>query len=299
MHSSSRTRRGPAAVLIIALPALLGLAACSANTNSDQADAAGKAAPYFSQLPSDVQKQGSLKVASDVEYPPFESFAADNKTVVGIDRELADQFEKQLGIKLNFSNVAFDSIIPGLTSERYDLAMSAMSDTVVRQKQVDFIDYFHAGGSIMLPPDGDKSIKNLDDLCGKEVAIVKGTTEVDNATEQSAKCVAKGKPAIKSTIYPGQSEAVLAVQNHRAEAGLFDYTAASYVAQTSKTGLKVYPPYEKGAFGIVFPKGSKLIPAFQKALEATYKDGSYLKILKKYGQQGGALTEFKVNAITQ
>lgn len=284
MSSSTRIRRGSAAVLVIAVPALMGLTACSGGAAASTAPA-GKDAPYFTELPAAVQKQGSLKVASDVEYPPFESFAADNKTVVGIDRDLADQFEKQLGIKLIFSNVAFDSIIPGLAAGRYDMAMSGMSDTVVRQKQVDFLDYFHAGGSVMLPPGGGSGIKGLSDLCGKEVAVVKGTTEVDNATAASTKCVADGKPAIKSTIYPSQSEAVLAVQNDRAAAGLFDYTAASYVASTSKTGMTVLPPYEKGAFGVVFPKGSKLIPAFQKALEATAKNGEYLKILNKYKQQ--------------
>lgn len=299
MHSISRTQRGLVAALVVVLPAVLALAACSANNNSEQPNGTGKNSPYFSMLPADIQKRGTLNIASNVEYPPFESFASDNTTIVGIDRDLADQFEKQLGVKLTFANIAFDAIIPGLASERYDMAMSAMSDTVERQKQVDFVDYYHSGGSIMLPPDGDKSLKTLDDLCGKEVAIVKGTTEVKDVAAQTAKCTARGKPEVKSTVYPGQNEAVLAVQNHRADVGLFDYTAASYIAQTTKSGMTVYPPYEKGAFGIVFPKGSKLTSAFQKAMEAIAKDGTYLKILTKYGQQGGVLTEFPVNGITQ
>lgn len=298
MESSRPNRRRALVALALAVPVVLGATACSgAGSSPSSAPASGHPA-LFSELPADIQKQGSLTVASDVEYPPFESFDTDNTTVVGIDRSLADEFEKQLGVKLKFTNVAFDSIIPGLAAGRYDMAMSAMSDTVVRQKQVDFVDYFHAGGAIMLPPGAGGSIKSLADLCGKNVAIVKGTTEVDAASAQSTKCVASGKAAITSTIYPGQSEAVLAVQNGRADAGMFDYTAASYVAQTSKTGMKVLPPYEKGAFGLVFPKGSKLSPVFQKALKAVAADGTYLAILKKFGQEGGALKEFPINGIT-
>ncbi|WP_298862663.1 ABC transporter substrate-binding protein [uncultured Microbacterium sp.] len=292
----STLRRGVLASVAVAVPAVLVLAGCSASASAPEPTAAaGAEAPLFSQLPTDVQKAGVIEVASNVEYPPFESFDTDGKTVIGIDRDIADELEKQLGVKLNFNHISFDAIIPGLTGDRYKLAMSAMSDTVERQQQVDFLDYFNAGGSIMLPPNTDGSVKTLADLCGKEAAVVQGTTEVDDAASASEKCVADGKQPIKSTIYPGQSQAVLAVQNGRADAGLFDYTAASYVAAQSKAGLTVLPPYQAGPFGIVFPKNSALIPVFQKALVAVEKSGRYLEILKKYQQDGGAVTEFAIN----
>lgn len=266
--------------------------------NSGPATTTG-AVPLHSMLPAALAAKGNLDVASDIEYPPFESFAADNTTVQGIDRDLADAFEKQLGVKLVFHNTPFDSIIPGLVAGRYDMAMSAMSDTLTRQKQVDFVDYFQAGGGVMLPKANPHHVSGLADLCGLKVAIDKGTTEVQDGQAQSAKCQAAGKPAMNIAIYPGQNQMVLALQSGRADAALLDSTAGAYVAK--QTGaFKMLPPYQAGSFGIVFPKGAtQLEKAFAAALAALAKDGTYQKILAKYGEDAGARTTFPINGVTQ
>ena len=300
-HSVRTTRvvkRLVPATISVSIIALV-VAGCSSNpaagTDPSASSGAGGKAALFSSLPADIQKSGTLNVASDVEYPPFESFDTDNTTVVGIDRDLADAIEKQLGVKLKFENVPFDSIIPGLAAKRYDLAMSAMSDTVVRQKQVDFVDYFNAGGAIMLPPNSTHKIKSLDDLCGLKVAVDKGTTEVDDAAAQDKKCQAAGKPVLATSVYPGQNETILALQSGRADAALVDFSTGSYVAKTTGAGITMLPPYQHLAFGIVFPKESALTAVFQKALDAIKADGSYLTILKKYGEELGAIDAFTIN----
>ena len=236
-----------------------------------------------------------MSVASDIEYPPFETYAADNKTVQGIDRDIADEFGKLFGVDFQFVNTPFDAIIPGLVAKRYDMAMSAMSDTPDRRKQVDFVDYFKAGGGILVPTANPHNIKTLDDLCGLSVAIDKGTTEVDDAKTQSAKCVKDGKKPINSAIYPGQNQMILALQSGRADAAMVDSVSGSYSAKQTGT-LTMLAPYQAGYFGIVIPKGdSALSNAIQKALEQMAKDGSYQKILAKYGQAEGALTTFGIN----
>jgi polar amino acid transport system substrate-binding protein len=262
--------------------------------------ASGGAGSLASLLPEDLAKKGVITVVSNIEYPPFESYAADNTTVVGVDRDLADAFEKLFGVKMTFENSSFDAIIPGLIAKRYDMAMSAMSDTVERQKQVDFVDYVEAGGGILFPTANPHGIKTLDDLCGLAVAIDKGTTEVDDATAQSAKCKAEGKPELNSSIYPGQNQMMLALQTGRADAVLVDSVQGAHFAESSDVPLTMLPPYEAGKFGIVFPKGAtQLEQAFQKALEQMHSDGTYQKILDKYNLGSIALDDFSINGVTE
>lgn len=299
--STVSTRKPVLAAL--GLAAALALAGCAGGGGTGAAtgaETAGAKAPLFSELPEAIQQAGKINVASNVEYPPFESFDTDGTTIVGIDREIADELEKQLGVTFEFNNIAFDAIIPGLVSARYDMAMSAMSDTVERQKQVDFVDYFSAGGGIMTAAANAENLKALDDLCGRSVGIVKGTTEDADAAEQSEKCKAAGKEPLKVTIYAGQNQAVLAVQSGRVDAFLVDSTSGSVIAAESKGQLVQGPRYQDLAFGIVFPKDSRqLTEAVQQALGAIKTDGSYAKILAKYEMADHAMDEFPINGVTE
>jgi polar amino acid transport system substrate-binding protein len=271
----------------------------TAASGSDTSSSAVAADPK-SLLPADLAAKGTIVVGSDIEYPPFEAYAADNKTVVGLDRDVADGLEKELGVKLEFQNAAFDSLIPGLVSARYDMVMSAMTDNKDREKQVDFVDYVKAGGGILLPADNPKGIKTPDDLCGLNIAVDKGTTEVDDATVQSDKCVKDGKKALNTTVYPGNNQMILALQTGRADAAMIDSVSGAQVAKESDGKLIALPPYNASYFGIVFPKGAdQLEKAVQAALQAMKADGSYQKIYEKYGLGDATVDEFTINgAIT-
>lgn len=297
MTSHRLRRRLSLAVCAIALPGLL--AACGSSSTDVGAAATGSKAPLNSQLPAALQKAGKLTIASNVEYPPFEFYDKDNKTILGIDRAIADELEKQLGVKINFENIAFDAIIPGLASGRYQMAMSAMTDNKERQKQVDFVDYFQAGAGVMVRTADKGKISTLEDLCGVKVGIVKGTTEVPQADVASKQCVADGKKKIDSTVFPGQNQTILALQNNRVEAVLMDSAPGAYAAAQAK-GLYMNTPYEAQPFGIVFAKNAgALSKVVQKALVAIEKDGSYMTALKKYGLESGAAKEFPINGGTQ
>ncbi|GAA1630107.1 ABC transporter substrate-binding protein [Leucobacter chromiireducens] len=303
MRTSSTVRIAAAALIA---PALLFTAACSSgDATADGGSAKPTAevntdAPLYDQLPEAVQQAGVLNAASYIGYPPFEYYDEDNETVIGLDRDLADAIEQQIGVPIVYHNVPFDSIVPGLAAKRYDLAMSAMSDTLERQEQVDFLDYFMNGEAILTTKENPKKIGTITDLCGITVGGVKGTTGAEKTDIQSEECVAEGKPAVDHTVFPGQNEAVLALQNGRVEAVVLGYSTGGYIAQTSNDALAITPPFQMdGPFGIVFPKGSEeLMAAFTKSLEAIEADGTYDKILAEYGQSDAAIDKFVINGAT-
>lgn len=304
MRTSSSVRIAAAALIA---PALFFTAACSSGggtveggESTQSAAEVNTDAPLYDKLPEAVQQAGELNAASYIGYPPFEYYDEDNETVIGLDRDLADAIEEQIGVPIVFNNVPFDSIVPGLAAKRYDLAMSAMSDTLERQKQVDFLDYFMNGEAILTTKENPKSITTITDLCGITVGGVKGTTGAELTDTQSEECVAEGKDAVDHTVFPGQNEAVLALQNGRVEAVVLGYSTGGYIAQTSNDALAITPPFRMdGPFGIVFPKGSEqLMEAFTQALEQIRADGSYDEILAEYGQSDAAIEKFVTNGST-
>lgn len=277
------------AVLISLAPFEIALADSAITTTLDQ--------KLNDMLPASLKAAGTIKVASNVEYPPFEYYDADNTTIIGLDKDFADALGQKLGITLEFNNMGFDAIIPALAANRYDMAMSAMTDTEERRQKVDFVDYFMSGGGLLVNKGNPLNIHALSDLCGVAAAIDKGTTEVEDARLASEECVKAGKPEIDVKILPGTSEIVLALQSGRADVAMMDTSAGAYIATQHDGAFEVAgASYEPRRYGIVLPKGSpELANALQGAVQALIADGTYAKILEKWGQTTGAVTEATIN----
>ena len=293
--------RRPVSVLLpLAAVAALALSACGGSSSGDNPtiSASGTGAPLAASLPQAVRDAGVLKVGSDVAYAPVEFFDTDNKTVIGIDPDIAKALEAQLGIKLTFQNATFDGLITSLRSKRLDLIMSAMSDTPERQKSIDFVDYFSAGTSILVQKGNPAKINSLDDFCGKTIALQRGTTQEDVAKAQTTKCKAAGKP-LKVLAFDRDTEALLQVKQGRAVADMNDFPVAAYSAKTSGGGNDfevVGAQLEAGPYGIGVRKADTAIrDALQKAMQAIIDNGEYAKVLAKWNVKQGAVTTAAVN----
>lgn len=239
----------------------------------------------------------TLTVATDASYAPMEFFASNGKTIVGMDPDLANAIGKVLGVKIKMVNASFDSIIPALQAGKYDLSMSAFTDTKKRQQVVDFVTYFVAGTSFYVRKQGGPHIMGLANLCGHTVAVEKGTIQADDATAQSKKCTKAGKKAVTVSVFPDQNGANLALSSGRADVGMADSPVAAWIVKESRGKFKLTGrPYDTAPYGIAFPKGSQLTKQFRTALKKVIKNGTYAKILKKWGISQGAIKNPQINA---
>jgi polar amino acid transport system substrate-binding protein len=313
--STRRTtaRAKTAAVGAIAVAGALILTGCGDQTDkgndSGSTSSSSAAAPLADKLPADIKKSGVIKVGSDIAYPPVEYM--EGGKAVGIDPDIADALGKQLGVKFEFQNGKFDQLIVGLQGGRSNVIMSAMNDTKDRQNGidsdtgkkvgngVDFVDYFTAGTSILVQKGNPKGIKSLDDLCGKVVALQRGTTSEGIAKAQSKKCTTDGKKAITLQTFDTDPEALLRLKQGASVADLNDFPVAAYNAKTSGGGKDfevVGDQIEAGPYGIAISKDkAQLRDALQAAMNAIIKNGDYQKILQKWNVTQGAVTEAKIN----
>jgi polar amino acid transport system substrate-binding protein len=291
----------------IGVPALtvLALAGCGSSSSGTSSTATTATtsnsanATIAAQVPAAIKSKGTLTVASDATYAPNEFIASDGHTVIGMDPDLMKALAEVMGLKVNVVNATFDTIIPGIAAGKYDVGASSFTDTKERQKTVDFVDYFSAGTSFYAKAASNPGVNTLADLCGKTVAVEKGTTEEEEAKEQSGKCTKEGKPAVTVLVYPTQNGANLAITSGRADLGMADSPVAAYQVQQSGGQLKLIgKTYGAAPYGLAFPKNSGMTTPTLAALKVLMANGTYLKILTKWGVQTGAITTPAINGGT-
>lgn len=271
----------------------------SSSTGSSSSSTSTTNASLATQVPAAIKSKGTLNVATEAQYAPNEFIAPDGHTVIGMDAELMEAIAGRLGLKANLINSDFETIIPGLAAGRYDLGISSFTDTKEREKTVDFVDYFEAGISFYAKSSANPGVSTVADLCGKTVAVEKGTVEQEEAEKQSKKCSKEGKKSVTTLSFPGQNAVNLAVSSGRAELGMADSPVADYQVKKSEGAFKpIGKEYEVAPYGIAIPKKSGMTEPVLEAVKALIADGTYSKILDKWGLQSGAIKTPGINGAT-
>ena len=251
-------------------------------------------------VPAKYRQHGRLVFATDATYAPMEFVAKDGHTIVGADVDLGRAIAHRLGLKADFVNASFDSIIPALQAGKYDVSMSAVSITKKREQVVDFVSYFSAGTSFYVGAHSKVAVQDLADLCGLSVAVEKGTTQADDATRQSGQCTASGKKPVSVLVFPDQNGANLAIASGRAQVGMADSPVAAWIVKQSHGQFKLAgKAYDAASYGVAMPKNSGLAQPVLAALKQVIASGEYAKILHKWGITSGGISNPAINDATQ
>ncbi|GIM96424.1 ABC transporter substrate-binding protein [Paractinoplanes toevensis] len=301
-----RTTPGRRAILGLALAAALttSVAACGSESGDDTgsstptgASSASTAvdAALVAKLPADIKSAGKLTIGTDSTYAPNEFLDADGKTVIGFDVDLFNAVAAKLGLTTEWQSASFDSIIPGVTSKKYNVGVSSFTINADRLKETTMVSYFSAGTQWAAKAGATIS---ADDACGKKVAVQTATVQVDDITARSKKCTDAGKAKITIDQYQAQSDATNAVVTGKDDAMLADSPIGAYaVKQTNGQLALVGDIYDSAPYGYVVAKDQAdgLGAALEGALEALIADGTYKTVLTKWGVDAGGITDPAVN----
>jgi polar amino acid transport system substrate-binding protein len=285
--------------LVVFALAGCGSSSSSSSSTTPTSTSSGANASIAAQVPAAIKAKGTLKVATEAQYAPDEFIASDGHTVIGMDADLMKAIAALMGLKVSLIDSNFETIIPGLASGRYDIGMSSFTDTKEREKTVDFVTYFQAGISFYALSSSSAAVGTVADLCGKSVALEKGTTEQEEATAQSKKCTKEGKKSVNVLVFPGQNPVNLAVTSGRAEMGMADSPVVEYQIKQSAGKFKLLCKcYGFAPYGIAIPKNSGMAEPILAAVKELMSDGTYKAILGKWGLESGAITDPKINGAT-
>jgi polar amino acid transport system substrate-binding protein len=293
-------RRRLVAASALVLTGALALSACG--DSDDSGDSGGSASntsvdsKLAAMVPDAIKSDGKISIGTDASYPPNESVDPASQKIVGWDIELFDAVAAKLGLKTEYHNAGFDTIIPGVQSGKYEIGVSSFTDNKEREKAVDFVTYYSAGTAWAALKGNPKGV-NPDDACGKSIGVQQGTVQVDDLTARSKKCTDAGKPAIKQVVRKQQTEV-----NNDLVAGKVDAMAADSpivggaAKQTGKLEI-IGQVYDTAPYGYALGKNSgQFKDAVLGALKALMADGTYQKILTDNGVESGAISEPAINA---
>ena len=214
-----------------------------------------------------------LRVATDATFPPMEFVENGKRT--GFDVEMVEAVGKVLGRPIEWVDIDFKGLVPGLVSKRFDMAVSAIYITDERKKVVDFTQPYYAGGLVVMVKDGNTAIKTPADINGKKVSVQVGTKSVAYTKEKF--------PQVQLMEVEKNQEMFNLVDIGRADAAVTGKPAAYQYVRT-RGGLKVLPEQiTTEEYGMAIRKDTPdLTKAVNGALQKLKADGTYDQIVKKW-----------------
>jgi polar amino acid transport system substrate-binding protein len=240
---------------------------------------------------------GELTVGTDGAYAPME-FADENDELTGLAVDLINAMADALGVEVKHEVAGFDTLLPSLDAERYDVVMSSLSVNPERSAIVDFVEYFNAGTGVIVAEGNPQGIQSFDDLCGKRVSVQKGTIQVDyllGTTDdpggKNGECLAADRGEITVLEFDTDPEAVQALIAGQADAEIADFPVAGYSAIQNEGEIDlVDAQVEPGPYGIAVRKSSTALrDALQEAFDQLVENGTYDEILEKWDLTAGSI----------
>src|SRR5271157_3999894 len=291
--SLPRRRRAATRFVLVSLFAMgAALAAVQCNSAPAVAAASDAAATSLEEtvqpdlvklLPPRLVASKTLTVAVALGSPP-DDFRNDKGEIVGWEPDILRAASQSLGLTLDIRPTTFDSLIPGLQAKRFDAAIGQMGVTEVREKVVDMLGTLKGNELFAALADTNITVKSLDDLCGVTVATTRGSREVEFAKSHDAQCKALGKPPIDILAFNDGASAADSMMSKRSQLFWVGSTAVSYFVTQSHGKTKVVGSYTDLAYiGVAMPKGSDAANALQAAVQHLIDDGTYQKIVQKWG----------------
>ena len=224
-----------------------------------------------SEKTDDSAEKKVLTMATNAEFPPYEFYEGDK--VVGIDAEIAAVIAEKLGMELEIVDIAFDSIITGVQSGKFDMGMAGLTVTPERLEKVDFSTSYATGvQSVIVKEDG--AVQSLDDVAGKMIGVQTTTTGDIYASDEF------GEEFV--TKYDNGAAAVQALIAGKVDCVIIDTEPAkSYVA--ANEGLKILDTsYAVEDYAICFAKdNTELKDKVDAALKELIADGSVQAVVSK------------------
>jgi polar amino acid transport system substrate-binding protein len=228
-----------------------------------------------------VKAAGELVVGTEEQFAPFDF--QDNGEHKGVNVDVFDEIGKELGIKIKWIDLPWESVLPGLEAGKYDMVGGPATITKARMERYRFTLPIADASVALLKRADDSSIGKPEDVAGKVVGGGKASAQL----EQLQKFVATlpGKTEVREYVDNNQAYADLAAGRIVAVGNSLPNIA--YVAsQRSDTFAVVMPPFgAKTYFGFIGRKDADskaLMDAIDAALVKMIKDGRLAAIEKKW-----------------
>ncbi|MFJ2779913.1 ABC transporter substrate-binding protein [Kitasatospora sp. NPDC087315] len=313
-----------ALVTAVAAAAALTLAACggSSDATAELAPAKGSTAPngitvnltpnqnrvttpkvdaIAALVPEEIRKRGTLTVVDSLgTTPPLDFYANDDKTIIGVEPDIASLIANVLGLKAEFNPVSWENIFVGLDSGKYDVGFSNITVTEARKEKYDFATYRLDILGFEARKGSGWKITGPKDIAGRTIAVSSGTNQEKLLVSWNEENVKNGLKPADIKYYQNSSDYYLALSSGRIDIYVGPNPSASFHAvQTGET--EIIGTYSGGGANVVgkiaatTKKDNGLVKAVNEALNEVIGNGSYGQVLKRWGLDNEAVPTSELN----
>jgi polar amino acid transport system substrate-binding protein len=230
-------------------------------------------------------------IGTDVTFAPFEFANKDNK-YVGIDIDLMNAIAKEEGFKVNIKPLGFNAAVQALEAKQIDGVIAGMSITPERKAKFAMSDPYYTSGVVGAVKKGS-SIKSLNDLRGKRVAVKTGTSSADYINS------IKGKYHLSVVTFDDSNNMYQDVITGNSAACFEDQPVMQYGIATGLALKIITKPAKSGSYGIAIAKAdTQLQKQVNDGIKKLKANGKYDKIVAKYLGSGSTKSQKSKNAAT-
>lgn len=260
----------------------------------------GAAVPgWAAELPAPIKARGTLIAAIVPNYPPLDLRDPASNELTGLDVDLGNAIAAKLGVKMQWQETSFEQMVSAVDTGRVDVIVSGMTDLASRHDKVSFIDYLRSGPQFFVQASRAKEFPDMLALCGKSVGTSRRTSFPGEIAEWSdGHCKPAGKPPINVVGTEGSPDARTQLKQGRVDAAMQGNETLPYVMSLEpNTYAVVGERISSQLTGVgVAKSATELQQAIAEALRAVVADGTYKKILDKWGLSADAVDEVTINA---
>jgi ABC-type amino acid transport substrate-binding protein len=210
-----------------------------------------------------VLNAGKIVVGIEAAYPPFEQRNPTTDKIEGFDPDIIEFVAADMGVTVEYKDVAWDTIFTGLAAGDYDVICSAVSITDTRKETMDFSRwYYKSTQAVMVNDKNPKNITSVED-------INKTRTKIGVQAGTASEWYIDDEGIIGTKVtYKTITLAIEALKSGRVDVVLGDYATLAAGKTANSTSLAIIDTYSPEDFGIPAKKGSTaLISRINVALE--------------------------------
>lgn len=249
-------------------------------------------------LPQKNRDRARLVVATTAGSAPLSFHASDDKTVIGSELDLAQLVADKLGLALEIQVTSWESWPLKTQSGDYDAVFSNVGINDERRKIFDFASYRAAYMGFVAAAGSTRRLESADDIAGLKIAVGPGTNQEKILLAWNETLLKAGRAPAELVNFGSASDTLLSLQSGRIDAALQPYPTAVY-QQATASGVKVVGKVNAGwpketLVAATTAKGNGLAEALSAAINSAIRDGSYGKVLDRWGLAEEALPESTV-----
>ncbi|QFT24453.1 Cystine-binding periplasmic protein precursor [Pseudomonas sp. THAF187a] len=250
-------------------------------------------------VPERLKNVDKLVYCSGLDGAPL-AFFNQQQQPDGLIVDLGNEIAQRLGKRVEWRVTPFAGLIPAILARQCDLGMSQLFDKPERREVIDMVNYMNSSQTVTVPKGNPKGIHRLDDLSGRKVAVLNGSTIKNLLEAQNEKLAKAGKAPMLILPFNTDTDAFQALRIRQVDAYGTTVEFSAYYQQMAP-GLfeDAVPAFAKILTGIGVRKDDRELGlAVQQVIQDMRTDGSYQALFRKWNVEGDALQPGEGNPLT-